>query len=129
MLYLIALSFFGLTAALSTSKAFVPKGAKCQDYTVPVTVTSKNLPWIGPRWEDDYGFIDFLTSYTTRLSARFPSPLGGPVTQTAKYDISATFCTPAQPGRHSKTVLLATHGLGFDRKYIFRRFVVKSKLG
>lgn len=117
MLCLTILSFLALTAAAHfTSATFVPKGANCQDYTVPVTVTSENFPWTGRRWEDDYGFIDFVSTATTRLSARFPYPLGKPVNQKGSYNISATFCTPTQPGNRSKTVLLATHGLGFDRR-------------
>lgn len=115
MRYLSSLIFVGLTAAWSASTTFVPKGARCQDYTVPLTVTAKVLPWTGPRWEDDFGFIDFLSTYTTRLSAGFPSPFGDLVNKTARYDISATFCTPVQPGSRTKTVLLATHGLGFDK--------------
>lgn len=116
MLYFI-LGFFGLAAAWSTPNAtFVPKGAKCHDYIIPVTVTSENRPWIGPRWTDNYGFTDFLSTVTTRASAGFPFPVGNPVNQTAIYNISASFCTPETPGENSKTVLLATHGLGFDKR-------------
>ena len=105
-----------VATAWSTGTTFSPKGAKCQDYTIPLTITSENRPWIGPRWTDNYGFIDFLSIATSRPSAGFPSPVGNPVNQTASYNISATFCTPEKPGKHSKTVLLATHGLGFDKR-------------
>lgn len=116
MLYL-TFAFLALAAASSTyNQAFVPKGANCRSYTVPVTVTSANRPWVGPRWTDNYEFIDFVSLATTRVSAGFPSPVGSPVSQTASYDISATFCTPERIGAHSKTVLLATHGLGFDSR-------------
>ncbi|MCJ1461462.1 hypothetical protein MMC07_000059 [Pseudocyphellaria aurata] len=117
MLYLV-LAFLALAAASSTSNVtFVPKGAICRSYTVPVTVTSANRPWVGPRWTDNYEFIDFVSIATTRVSAGFPLPVGSPVNQTASYEIAATFCTPERGGAHSKTVLLATHGLGFDSSY------------
>lgn len=107
---------FALAAASSTKKTtFVPKGAKCQDYTIPVTVTSENQPWIGPRWTDNYELADFVSTSSARVSAGFPIPVGDPVNQTASYNIAATFCTPERPGEHSKTVLLATHGVGLDR--------------
>ncbi|MCJ1266481.1 hypothetical protein MMC22_006366 [Lobaria immixta] len=117
MRYLI-LAFFGLAAAWSTPNVtYLPKGATCHDYTIPVTVTSENKPWVGPRWTDNYGFIDFVTVSSTRQSAGSPLPFGNPINQTASYNISATFCTPIAPGKHSKTVLLAMHGLGFDKSY------------
>lgn len=107
---------FSVLVATAWSTTFTPKGAKCQDYTIPVTITSENRPWIGPRWTDNYGFIDFLSIASSRQSAGFPSPVGNPVNQTASYNISAAFCTPDKPGKRSKTVLLATHGLGFDKR-------------
>lgn len=113
------LAFCALAAAWSTSApevTFVPKGAKCQDYTIPVTITPEIRPWNATKWTDNYGFIDFLTRAATRMGAGVILPVGDPVNQTASFKISATFCTPEKPGEHSKTVLLATHGLGFDKK-------------
>lgn len=109
-------ALFALAAATSTSKtAYVPKGANCRDYTIPVTVTSENRPWIGPRWKDNYELVDFASTSSARPEAGFPSPVGKPVNQTGSYNIAATFCTPKTPGQHSKTVLLAIHGLGLDK--------------
>ena len=95
---------------------YVPFNVDCYDYTIPVAITSKNFQWIGPRWTDDYEWIDFLTTASSRPSAGFPPPFGNPIDQTASYSISATFCTPKKGGPKAKTVLLATHGLGFDRR-------------
>lgn len=118
MLYLIS-TFITLAAASYTSKGtFVPNGAKCQEYTIPVTVTSENRPWVAPRWTDNYGFIDVASTLSSRTTAGFPVPYGDPVNQTASYSISATFCTPQKAGQQSKTVLLATHGLAFDRRQV-----------
>ena len=100
-----------------TSTGYPPPGSICKDHTILVTVTSNNYPWIAPKWTDDYGFIDFVSAASTRLDAPYPpSPIGAPVNETGTYEISATFCTPETPGKNSRTVLLATHGLGFDRK-------------
>ncbi|MCJ1422472.1 hypothetical protein MMC29_000352 [Sticta canariensis] len=117
MLFLTLGLCFSVLVATAWSTTFTPKGASCQDYTILVTITSKNRPWIGPRWTDNYGFIDFLSIASSRQSARFSPPVGDPVKQTASYNICATFCTPEMPGNRSKTVLLATHGLGFDKSY------------
>lgn len=115
-MFCVLFALFALAAASCTYKtAFVPKGAKCQEYTIPVTVTSENRPWIGPRWKDNYELVDFASTSSTRQDAGFPLPVGEPVNQTGSYNIAATFCTPKRPGEHSKTVLLAIHGLGLDR--------------
>ena len=83
---------------------------------IPVTTTSDNYPWVGPKWNDDFGFIDFASVASSRTDAGFPLPFGAPVSQTAKYMIGATFCTPTHAGKNSGKVLLASHGLGFDRR-------------
>lgn len=60
--------------------------------------------------------MDFLSTIASfGRSADFPLPVGNPETQTASYEIYATFCAPEMMGgKRSKTVLLATHGIGFD---------------
>ena len=100
----------------SIPKSYVPPGAECEDYTIPITVTSNNYQWVGPQWKDDFGFIDFVSTASSRLDAGFPSPVGAFVSETASYAIAATFCTPKRPNDNSKTILLATHGLAFDRR-------------
>lgn len=112
--FLIVLS---TTNAAPTSSGYVPPGAKCQDYSIPVTVTSLNYPWVAPKWTDNFGFIDFASTATSRTDAGFPPPIGAPVNETARYDIGATFCTPTgKANANAGKVLLATHGLGFDRR-------------
>ena len=97
---------------------YVPAGAKCKDYMIPVNVTSLNYPWIAPVWTDDFGFIDFASIATSRTDYDSPAPIGAPVLETAGYSIGATFCTPkGKPNANAGKVLLASHGLGFDRRY------------
>ncbi|KAL7940582.1 Alpha/Beta hydrolase protein [Trichoderma barbatum] len=88
----------------------------CTDYDIPVTVTSNNLLF-GPRFENNFELIDFLTALTSRDNSTF-HPFTGTATQTNSYTISGTFCAPSESkARKRDTVLLLTHGLGFDRSY------------
>ena len=112
--------FILLLTILAVAKAsgYVPAGAKCRDFMIPVNVTSLNYPWIAPKWTDDFGFIDFASIATSRTDYITPPPIGAPVLETADYTIGATFCTPkGKPNANAGKVLLATHGLGFDRRY------------
>lgn len=110
------LTVLSITSAWPTSSGYVPPGAKCQDYSIPVNVASLNYPWTGPKWTNNYGFIDFASAASSRTDDGFPSPLGNPINETASYSIGATFCTPTgTPTANAGSVLLATHGLAFDR--------------
>ncbi|KAG8525997.1 uncharacterized protein KY384_000759 [Bacidia gigantensis] len=111
-----------LISANATSTGYIPLGASCYDSITPVTVTSANYPWIAPKWSDNYGLIDFVSLASSRLDAGFPQPIGPPVNETASYEIAGTFCTPKKPGKNAKTVLLATHGLAFDRRQVHKTF-------
>jgi len=113
----LTLALASCAAALPNPKSYVPPGAQCQDYTIPVKVTSDNFPWVGPTWTDNFGMINFASAASSRTDAGFPAPVGAPVAETASYEIGATFCTPKDPNKNSRTILLATHGLGFDRSY------------
>ena len=116
MFHAILVSITGIVVALPASHGYVPPGAQCQDYSIPVTVTSLNYPWTAAKWTDNYGLIDFVSVASSRTDAGFPPPIGKPVNQTATYIIGATFCTPVNPTGNSGKVLLATHGLAFDRR-------------
>ncbi|KAG4434041.1 hypothetical protein IFR05_010463 [Cadophora sp. M221] len=88
----------------------------CKDHVLPITVTSGTYLWGLPTLDTDYD----VTTFTANLS-RWDSnvtfhPISGfTPAVTASYKIAGTFCSPAKGG--SKTVLLASHGLGFDRNY------------
>lgn len=76
MLSLISCAFIGLASAFPPSAGYVPKGANCLDFIIPVTVTWNNRPWIAPKWENNLEFVDFLSSASSRPSAGFPAPVG-----------------------------------------------------
>lgn len=96
------------------SQSYVPANVDCRDYSIPVAVISENLQWTGPRWTDNYELVDFLTVAASRSSASF---YGNATEESGSYTIGATFCAPKHGGAKAKTVLVATHGLGYDRRF------------
>ncbi|KAH8803052.1 Alpha/Beta hydrolase protein [Xylogone sp. PMI_703] len=88
---------------------------QCRDYVLPVTITSSNFVWALPPLQDDFDITSFTTDLTRWDSSQTFAPITTPAEVTADYKIGGTFCTPRTGG--SGTVLLASHGLGFDRSY------------
>ncbi|KAH7370902.1 Alpha/Beta hydrolase protein [Rhexocercosporidium sp. MPI-PUGE-AT-0058] len=88
----------------------------CKDYVLSVTVTSGNYVWGLPTLETDYDVTTF-TANLSRWDANITfHPISGfSPNVTAGYKIAGTFCAPTKGD--SKTVLLASHGLGFNRNY------------
>jgi hypothetical protein len=87
----------------------------CIEYSIPVTVTSENWIWSYPLFRSNYEVVNFITDSQARTAATDFKPFSGLQNQTASYTIGATLCTPK--GYSKKTLLLATHGLNFDRSY------------
>lgn len=98
------------------SNTYTPANANCIDYDIPVSVSTKGVNWIAPKWTDNAGLIDFVSLTSSRSSANFSSPVGGSVDLNGQYIISGTFCSPQTNAEISGNVLLATHGLGYDRR-------------
>jgi hypothetical protein len=103
---------------------YVPSNAKCVDYDIPVSVSATALNWTGPRWKDNYALTDFVTLAGSRSSAVSQLPFGGTYTLEANYTISATFCTPKTPNANTNTVLLASPGLGYDRRLVIAILII-----
>jgi hypothetical protein len=95
---------------------YTPSNANCNNYDIPVSVSTTGIDWIAPKWTNDTGLIDFVSLTSSRTTANFSSPVGGSVNLTGQYTISATFCSPKTQTNKSANVLLATHGLGYDRR-------------
>lgn len=108
-------------ALLCTARATgVPK--TCTDYDIPVTVTSSNAAFGLEQFKTDFDVADFLDTLSSRDEDVSSSVLSAYTKQnvTDTYTISATFCRPghAQPDpADDNTVIIATHGLNFDRTY------------
>jgi hypothetical protein len=90
----------------------------CTDYTIPVNTTSLNLIWAKP-FANNYDVVDFLTDTASRTAATDFHPFSGSETQTASYQISATFCTPCNSTSNKNIVLLLSHGVNFDRRFVY----------
>ncbi|KAF4637400.1 hypothetical protein G7Y89_g690 [Cudoniella acicularis] len=88
----------------------------CTGYTIPVNPTSLNFIWAKP-FANNYDVIDFLTGSASRTAAKDFHPFSGSKTQTASYQISATFCAPRNSTSNKNVVLFLTHGANFDRSY------------
>jgi hypothetical protein len=116
LLLLLLASTLGEVGAGAITNTYTPPNANCIDYSIPVSVSTKGIDWVAPKWTDDAGLIDFVSLSSSRSSANFSSPVGGPVNLNGQYTISGTFCSPKTNAKNSGNVLLATHGLGYDRQ-------------
>ncbi|TKA68294.1 hypothetical protein B0A49_01166 [Cryomyces minteri] len=108
-----------LSAALTVSCAAEPEST-CTDFIAPVTVTAPSYGLQFPPFENGYQATHFLNVATNRDAGLGPSPLKAPVNVTQTFDISARYCTPAKTyARDGKggSVMLLTHGIGFDKSY------------
>ena len=61
--------------------------------------------------------MNFLAVATTRQTPNTSSPIVGNTVQKATYNIAASFCSPRKTTDKSKTVILATHGIGQARSH------------
>lgn len=88
---------------------------QCKDYVLSVPTSTFNYIWNLPELETNYD-ATALTTDLGRWDAKVsfhPIVTGAPAN--ASYQIAGTFCAPTNGG--SGTVLLASHGFGFDRRY------------
>ncbi|KAN0095337.1 alpha/beta-hydrolase [Hyaloscypha variabilis] len=111
-----ALSLVFLTSVV-TSQDISSDTRVCQEFTVPVTVTSQVFITEYPAFQDSYDVVGFVNNIAGRDSNTTFAPLGGRKNVTASYTIGATICNPKGSGGKNKTLLLATPGLGYDRRY------------
>ncbi|OAQ61842.1 alpha/beta-Hydrolase [Pochonia chlamydosporia 170] len=80
---------------------------------------SEDLVYALPPFETDFDVADFVDNISSRSPPQSSMIFSGTRNVTATYTIAGTFCTPG-PGHKngkSQTVLIATHGLNFDRWY------------
>ena len=95
-----------------------PSSKICKDYKIPLTIRSENYIFALPTFKNNYDVTDFWTDFASRTAERdfHPFAASGRKNHTATYTIAGTFCEPRDKGaKNRKTVLLATHGLNFNR--------------
>jgi hypothetical protein len=92
--------------------------ADCYDYEIPVTTQTLAYIFGYPEFSDNFDVVGFIGDVITRTAIP-PSfnPFSGMRNITGNYSIGATFCSPKTFNGHEKTVLLASPGLGYDRRY------------
>jgi hypothetical protein len=87
---------------------------------IPLNVTSQVLIPQYPGFEDSYDVVGFVNDLTRRDTNTTFSPFAGVKNVTASYTIGATICIPSKNSGEDKTLLLASHGLGYDRRHVFK---------
>lgn len=108
-------------ATFTSSITFASAATKvCQNYKIPLTVTSENFVYDMPYFADNYDVVDWISNFGSRTASVDYHPFSNTKqNQTASYTISATFCTPKDPeAAYKDTVLFATHGLNFDNRCV-----------
>ncbi|KIW12549.1 hypothetical protein PV08_09826 [Exophiala spinifera] len=105
-----------LFTAATLSAEISPPNRACESFRIPVTVSSEDLIYALPHFNSDFDVADFIDILSSRSSLPISSIFGGTHNVTAAYTIGATFCRP-QHNYTNNTVLIATHGLNFDRSY------------
>lgn len=90
----------------------------CQEYTIPVNVASTVYTTSYAPFKDSFDVTNFVNDIARRnFSAGF-HPFSGQKEVSGVYNISASICSPTRSSVKGSTVLLATHGLGYDRRYV-----------
>lgn len=105
-----------LHTALTTAQSYSQASAVCVEYSIPVNPSSSNLVFSNSsKWTDDFGLSQFRAYRAGQDPKQQPPAPFLATTQpfNASYTIGATFCQPKS--QNTSTVILASHGLGFDR--------------
>jgi hypothetical protein len=89
----------------------------CKKYTLPIKTTSTNLKWNLKQFENNYDIATYYNEFGRRdNNVTFKPVIDGRGPESAMYNLAGTYCEPASGG--SGTVIVATHGGGFDRSYV-----------
>jgi hypothetical protein len=104
------------TLALCTPLSPKQPTKVCQDYLLPLNITSLNYKYAYKPLitNEDVADLNFELGRVARPTPFVPVTASTQTTS-AMYKISGTLCQPVNGG--NGTVLLATHGGGFDRRY------------
>ena len=109
MLSIAAVALFINLVASHTTPAKI-----CKEYTLPIATNTINFIWGLPQLQTNYDVTTFNTNLGRWDANVTLNPISGGGPANGSYKISGTFCSPTNGG--SGTVLVATHGFGFDRR-------------
>ena len=104
----------------SSSYYYTPPNAICTSYSIPIRSTASVLTFDpAAKWSDNAALTQFVIDYSGRVPGlNNPMLASSAHNQSSTYMIGATFCAPkaSRTMDGNMTVLLASHGLGFDRR-------------
>ncbi|GAB1320930.1 AB hydrolase-1 domain-containing protein [Madurella fahalii] len=117
ILYPISLGVLALTGAAASA----PTGSattikQCVQLEVPIPVVATNTHFIMPQVDSTTDAIDWAVNVTT-WSTLEAERVVGPVPVDRTFRINAQLCVPSQKGAKAEILQIATHGLGFDKRY------------
>lgn len=99
---------------------------QCTEHNITVNATSENFKYILDPINSNNYLADILFQAGRRDSNTTFKPVAPPTqAETSVYTLSGTFCEPVQGG--AETVLLASHGGGFDRTYVRQQQLLMTK--
>ncbi|SCN92210.1 unnamed protein product [Fusarium fujikuroi] len=104
---------FGLSALLPALASPTGHAKNCVQLQIPVTASANNTRYNSIKVESNIDLVDFVWDTSTWSHANRSTEVH-PVHGT--YSISAQLCIPAD-GKKADVLQIATHGLGFDKRY------------
>jgi hypothetical protein len=94
-----------------------PSNGICTDYTVKEIITYSALQWATPPFTSNHDVVALLADLASKDGLATPPFKNDTLDTTKTFEIAGTFCKPiSENSGKEKTVLVATHGLGFDRR-------------
>ncbi|ORY18959.1 Alpha/Beta hydrolase protein [Clohesyomyces aquaticus] len=95
-----------------------PSNGICRDVTINEEVTWTKAIWGLPKPKDNFDIVALRISEGALDGAAEIHPFSKIETAMNTYSLTGTFCTPSsKKDGKEKTVLLASHGGGYDRRY------------
>ncbi|KAK2616735.1 hypothetical protein QQS21_000347 [Conoideocrella luteorostrata] len=101
---------------LKPVKASLNFSATCIDLVIPVNVSANSSVYDGPKIDSNIDTADWMWDIYTWSHPDVMNRTKGTVEIRETLDISAKLCVPRR-GRKSDILQIATHGLGFDKRY------------
>lgn len=104
----------GLSALLPALATPTGHTKNCVQLQIPVTASANNTRYNSVKVESNIDLVDFVWDTSTWSHANRST---GVLPVHGTYSISAQLCIPAN-GKKSHVLQIATHGLGFDKRYV-----------
>lgn len=111
------LAALSLIPPLVTSTTTEASLRVCYDYTIPVNATNLALKAGYKPFKSNFDVANFIGILAGRTSTSL-NLIIGQENRTAIYNISATICSLRNRNKKQNTILLASHGLGYDRRSV-----------